>query len=79
MKTRVTISIDPGLLREARAVARLRKMTLSALIEELLEQATRHDALPPASFSQKWVGKFDLRPSDGDPLLGALKDKYGLS
>ncbi len=79
MKTRVTISIDPGLLREARAVARQRKTTLSALVEELLEQATRHDALHPVSFSQKWVGKFDLRSPNGDALLGALKDKYGLS
>ena len=78
MKTRVTISIDTGLLREARAVARRRKTTLTALIEELLEQATRHEALHPVSFSQKWAGKFDLRSSDGDPLLGALKDTYGL-
>ena len=78
MKTRVTISIDPGLLREARAVARQRKTTLSALVEELLEQATRHDALHPVSFSQKWGGRFELHPSDGDPLRNALKDKYGL-
>jgi hypothetical protein len=79
MKTRVTISIDTGLLREARAVARRRKTTLTALIEELLEQATRHEDLHPVNFSQKWAGKFDLRSSDEDPLLGALKDKHGLS
>ena len=48
MKTRVTITLDPGLLREARAVARLRKTTLSALIEELLEQATRERVLAAA-------------------------------
>ena len=77
MKTRVTITLDPGLLREARAVARLRKTTLSALIEELLEQVTRHDAVHPASFTRKWTGKFDLRQPDGDPLLGALTDRYG--
>ena len=78
MKTRVTITLDPGLLREARAVARLRRTTLSALIEELLEQTIRHDALHPVNFSQKWAGKFDLRLSGRDPLLGVLKDKYGL-
>ena len=79
MKTRVTISLDAGVLREARAVARLRKTTLSALIEALLEQTIRHDAVRPASFTRKWTGKFDVRSSDGDSRLDALKDKFGLS
>ena len=45
----------------------------------LLVQTTRRGAARPTSFTRKWTGKFDVRPSDGDPLLDALKDKYGLA
>lgn len=79
MKTRVTITLDPGVVRKAKAAARLRHTNLSALIEGLLVQTTRRGAARPASFTRKWTGKFDVRPSDGDPLLDALKDKYGLA
>ena len=67
------------MVRKAKAAARLRHTNSSALIEDLLAQTTRRGAARPASSTRKWTGKFDVRPSDGDPLLDPLKDKYGLA
>lgn len=78
MKSRVTITLDPEVVRKAKAVARARRTNLSALVEELLRQTTEH-AAPRPRFSRKWAGKLELRESDGrDELLEALKQRYGL-
>ena len=79
MKTRVTITLDADVLREARAAARLRHTSLSALIEELLVLAIRRGSARTVSFTPKWTGQFSVRSSRGDSRLDALKDKFGLS
>ena len=80
MKQRVTITLDPAVIRRAKTVARLRHTNLSALIEELLEQTTKNAALRRTSFTQKWAGQFTVRESDlGDELLDALKCRYDLN
>jgi hypothetical protein len=79
MKTRVTITLDPRVIRRAKAVARSRRTNLSALIEHLLVQTADYGLAKPISFSQKWAGKLSIRESDGsDPLLDAMKARYGL-
>jgi hypothetical protein len=79
MKTRVTITLDPKVIRKAKSVARLRQTNLSALIEDLLIQTTKQSTPQRPTFAQKWTGKFHVRSSDGkDELLDALKNKYGL-
>lgn len=79
MKSRVTITLDPEVVRKAKAVARARRTNLSALVEDLLRQTTEHATPPRPRFSQKWAGKLELRESDErDELLEALKQRYGL-
>lgn len=79
MKTRVTITLDPGVVRRAKIVARSRKTNLSALIEDLLKHTSDRGLVPRASFSRKWAGKLTVRESRGkDDLLDAIKTRYGL-
>lgn len=79
VKTRVTITLDPKVIRKAKAVARLRHTNLSSLIEDLLIQTTRRGTRSHAGFAKRWTGRFDLRHSEGDDaLLDALKQRYGL-
>lgn len=80
MKQRVTITLDPAVIRRAKTVARLRHTNLSALIEELLTQ-TAQTAIPDkTTFTRKWVGQFSVRESDpSDDRLDALKHRYGLN
>lgn len=79
MKTRVTITLDPAVVRQAKAVARDRQTNLSALIEDLLRQTAPRRARRTQRFTEKWAGKFTVRESDGaDPLLDAMKRRYGL-
>jgi hypothetical protein len=79
VKTRVTITLDPRVIRRAKSVARSRRTNLSALIEGLLVQTAALGTAKPISFSKKWAGKLSVRESDGsDPLLDAMKTRYGL-
>jgi hypothetical protein len=80
VKTRVTITLDPHVIRKAKIVARLRHTNLSSLIEDLLIQTAQHATPHRAGFTQKWTGKFEVRTSNGqDGLLDALKQRYGLT
>jgi hypothetical protein len=80
MKTRVTITLDPGVIRKAKSVARLRHTNLSSLIEDLLIQTAQHSRPRHVGFTQKWTGRFEIRTSDGrDDLLDALKQRFGLA
>ena len=80
MKKRVTITLDPKVIRRAKTVARSRQTNLSSLIEDLLIQTAAFGLVKQTSFSQKWAGKFSIRESDGsDPLLDALKARYNLN
>ncbi len=80
MKQRVTITIDPAVMRRAKSVARLRHTNVSALIEDLLKQTSKGSAPRQPSFTRKWAGQFSVRESvAGDDLLDALKQRYGLN
>jgi uncharacterized membrane-anchored protein YjiN (DUF445 family) len=79
MKTRVTVTLDPEVLRMAKAVAQVRRTNVSALIEELLRHAAEESSPRPAkSFVQRWIGKFEIRDDADDELLQALKKRYHL-
>jgi hypothetical protein len=79
MKTRVTVTLDPEVLRMAKAVAQMRRTNVSALIEESLRHAAEESSPRPAkSFVQRWIGKFEIRDDADDELLQALKKRYHL-
>jgi hypothetical protein len=79
MKTRVTITLDPRVIRRAKSVARSRQTNLSALIEDLLNHAANYSTTRSIRFTQKWAGQFTARMSDGsDPLLDAMKSRYDI-
>ena len=84
MKKRITVTIDADIAKRAEQLAETRKTTVSAVIEESLRSAP--DLKPyrtkksNQSFSEKWAGKLRVRtPKTPDPLLDALKAKYGLT
>jgi len=80
MKTRVTITLNPIVIRKAKSIARLRRTNLSALIEDLLIQTTQRGTKRRIRFTRKWAGKFKVRSSSGrDDLLEALKQRYKLA
>lgn len=80
MKTRVTLTLDPEIVRQAKNVARVRQTNLSALVEDMLRTTAQQGIAQRPNFSKKWGGKFSARPSDGsDELLDALKARYDLA
>ena len=76
MKARITITLDPATHRQAKRAARLRRTTVSGLIETLLRSTT--SKTEPAPLVAEMVGSAELRnPRPGsDPLYDALKKKY---
>jgi predicted CopG family antitoxin len=80
MKSRVTITIDSDLLRQAKRMAHDRKISLSEMIEDLLKHSKdqSHTTNKKVSFSSKWAGKFELRKTQNDPLLDAMEAHYKL-
>ena len=78
MKGRITLTIDPAIVRRAKKIALERKTSVSALVEGLLRGAPI-DSEPKKSFSKTWAGKFKITKSKAyDPRLAALKKKYDL-
>jgi hypothetical protein len=79
MKTRITLTIDPAVLRHAKRLARARGTNVSALIEGLV-RATRLTSAPEQRpFARRWAGKFRVAtPTRDDPRLEALKARYDL-
>ncbi len=79
MKTRVTITMDPTLVAQAKSLAVARRTNLSAFFEELVRRASASEH-PQPRFSQKWLGKVQAKSADPhDELLTALQAKHGLS
>jgi len=77
MKTRVTLTIDPQVLRRARRLARHREKSVSALVEELVRSVPLPGEPQKISFTEKWAGRFELVPDTvDDPLRSALLRKY---
>ncbi|RPJ87246.1 MAG: ribbon-helix-helix protein, CopG family [Acidobacteria bacterium] len=78
MKTRVTLTIDPKVLKRARRIARDRDTSVSAVIEDLVRSTPVEGDSQRVSFSEKWAGRFELVPDNGeDPRRSALLRKYG--
>ena len=72
MKRKLTITVDENLIPVAKKYARSRGMSLSAMIENALREAT---AQRDQSFASRWRGKF--RPAErDDPRYDALSKKY---
>lgn len=79
MKDRVTLTLDPALVRRGKRLARVRHMSFSGLVADLIR---RSETVPAASgqlFVERWTGKFRPAPADStDPLQQALRRKYRL-
>ncbi|MCY4450113.1 MAG: DUF6364 family protein [Chloroflexi bacterium] len=76
MKSKLTITIDSELIPAARRYAHSKGVSLSAVIEQALREATREAG---ASFAEKWRGAFKLDPEDyptDDPRFDYLARKY---
>lgn len=79
MKTRITVTIDPQIVRRAKRIAHLRRTSVSALIEEFLRQTPVEANAPGSSFARQWAGKFHVAASaKPDARLEALKARYHL-
>jgi len=80
MKSRVTLTINPEVRHLAKREAKRRNMSLSAMIETLLHEATSNHraAISSASFSQRWQGKLKLE-NRSDRRFAHLAKKYELS
>ena len=79
MKSRLTLTVDPKVSHRAKDLARRQGVSLSAMVEQLLAEAS---GAPPAkrraSFSQRWRGKLKLaQPTD--ERMARLQAKYKLS
>ena len=76
MKSKLTITVDSDLIPAAKRYARSRGVSLSAVIEQALREATGETG---ASFVAKWRGAFKLDPEDypkDDPRFDYLARKY---
>jgi hypothetical protein len=73
MKTKLTLTIDADLVPRAKAYARGRGVSLSALVEEALRVRTSPE---PASVVDAWAGRFHLRERVDEPRFRRLVDKY---
>lgn len=73
MKTRATISIRPDVLENAKYLAARSHSSVSALIESLLAEASRHVDDPVSSL----IGSASLKETcEPDPLRDHLIRKY---
>ena len=78
MKSKLTITVDSDLIPVAKQYARSKGVSLSAVIEQALREAT--DKSEP-TFAEKWLGKFQpahhVKPELlDDPRYAALARKY---
>lgn len=72
MKRKVTVTLDERLIPRAKALARRRGLSLSALIERVLSEQAPPSGQP---FSARWRGKF--RPAARrDARYRTLARKY---
>jgi hypothetical protein len=79
MKTRITLTVDPQVSHRAKDVAQRQGISLSALVEQLLAQAS---GPPPkartTSFSQRWKGRLQVA-APTDQRAARLHAKYNLT
>ncbi|MCC5843191.1 MAG: hypothetical protein JJU05_02960 [Verrucomicrobia bacterium] len=78
MKTRITLTIDPGVSHRAKEVARREGVSLSAMVEKMLLEVSRMSENPARpSFSERWRGRMVLK-QPRDTHTKKLHEKYGL-
>jgi len=74
VKQKLTITMDSELVPVAKRYAKSKGVSLSALIEQALRDATvQRDDVP---FGTKWRGKFKLAEKTGDPRYEYLVNKH---
>ncbi|MCH8512946.1 MAG: DUF6364 family protein [Kiritimatiellae bacterium] len=79
MKTRITLTVDPGVSHRAKDVARREGLSLSALVEKMLKDVSGDPSTPSReTFSQRWRGRMELTDIS-DERTARLKDKYKLN
>ena len=74
MKQKLTITVDSELVPVAKRHAKSKGVSLSALIEQALRDATVEREDVP--FGTKWRGKFKLAEKTGDPRYEYLVNKH---
>jgi len=80
MKTRITLTMDPEVVRRAKKLAYARKTNVSALIEGFVREAPLAGEKKQRPFARRWAGKFRVATSTApDARLDALKARYHLS
>ena len=79
MKDRVTLTVDPAIVKRAKTIAHARRTSVSALVEDLLRQAPVSSLRHEVSFVERWAGAFRVKESTKpDARLERLKRRYGL-
>ena len=79
MKNRVTLTLEPDIVKKAKQIAHARRTSVSALVEDLLRATPVSLKTSEVSFADKWTGKLRLRtPAKPDPRFEALKKRYSL-
>lgn len=81
MKSKLTITVDSELIPVAKRYARSKGVSLSAVIEQALREATGETGEAGASFVAKWRGAFQPAHYANpelleDPRYAALARKY---
>lgn len=79
MKNRLSLTIDPVVVRKAKRVAKLQNRSLSSLVEAILSEAVADGSGPEPlePFSKRWSGQLvvEAKPESRFDHLAA---KYGL-
>jgi hypothetical protein len=71
--------MDPEVAKKAKKIAHARRTNVSALIEDLVRNASATAPKGKSTFAEKWKGKLRLRTvPKTDPLFEALKKRYRL-
>ena len=79
MKDRLSLTINPQVVRKAKLAARRQNKSLSSLVEGLLSGLVGDDSKsdPTASFSERWQGKLSLDRKP-EARFDHLAEKYDL-
>lgn len=74
MKTKLTLSVDPAVVRKAKALSKRTKKSVSEFFEEAVERATGGSGIPARSWSEEWGGSLNIKEADiaGDGRLAKL-------
>jgi hypothetical protein len=79
MKHRITLTIDPAVVKSAKKTARARKTSVSGPVEMLLRAVSVSADVEKGSFVDRWAGKFDAaEASPDDARMKFLRAKHRL-